>query len=147
MAEDNALDQNQSPDKSPRSSPAPLVRQPHGGALLRGGNWGNRGGGRPPSAIKAAMRASFEEMLPRLRKLTRTRKKTNADGTVTIEKPDVATLLRIAELFAKYGMDEAVSVADVRAALKKTRAEIDELLGADQGKVLWERISEHWLSL
>jgi hypothetical protein len=93
------------------------------------------------------MRESFDELLPRLRMLTRSRKKTNPDGTVSIEKPDVATLLRIAELFAKYGMDQAVSIADVREALKKTRAEIDELLGAETGKVLWERISEHWLSL
>jgi hypothetical protein len=93
------------------------------------------------------MRSSFEELLPRLRKLTRAKRIKGKDGTVTIERPDVAVLLRIAELFAKYGMDQAVSIADVRVALKKTRAEIEELLGPETAKVLWERISEHWVSL
>ena len=39
---------------------AELVPQPHGGALARGGYRGNKGGGRPPSAIREAFRRDLE---------------------------------------------------------------------------------------
>ena len=33
-----------------------LIPQPHGGALASGGTPGNKGGGRPPSALREAFR-------------------------------------------------------------------------------------------
>ena len=39
------------------------MRQPHGGAIKRGGNRGNKGGGRPPDKIRESARLSFAERL------------------------------------------------------------------------------------
>jgi hypothetical protein len=152
--EDQPSTTDETPGSSPdSSSPKPLVRQPHGGALLRGGNWGNRGGkGRPPSVIKEAMRAEFDELIPRLRKLTRPRwieeKDPKTGQTVKRKIPaDPMLVLQVANIFGRYGMDAAVSIADVRAALDETRREIEELLPPDLASVLLERIAEHWVKL
>ena len=41
----SGLRSERTPRNPTRVMQAQLVRQPHGGALKRGGNWGNRGGG------------------------------------------------------------------------------------------------------
>lgn len=48
--------------------PGPLVPQPHGGALRKGGQLGNKGGGRKPEWFRAAARDLLEQynLLPRL---------------------------------------------------------------------------------
>ena len=43
-----------------------LTPQAHGGALKQGGNFGNRGGGRPKSEIRKACAEAFDSRIPRL---------------------------------------------------------------------------------
>jgi len=43
--------------KTPVKTPVVLVSQPHGGAIQRGGNFGNRGGGRPSNALREQLEA------------------------------------------------------------------------------------------
>jgi hypothetical protein len=53
----------ESPKESPTYDPAALETLEKGGALLRGGNWGNRGGGRPRSAVREASKLAYDERI------------------------------------------------------------------------------------
>jgi hypothetical protein len=106
--------------KTPVVTPT-LVPQSHGGAIRQGGNPGNKGGpGRPPSAIRAALRQSFEERVKVLESI--------ADGEVVFklrsdgEKPSAADLtkvipsvadrLKAMDLLAKYGLGTTSTQTD-----------------------------------
>jgi hypothetical protein len=126
------------PHKKTTAKSTALVKraQPHGGALNSGGTPGNRGStGRPPSAIRAAARAGFDAMLPTLTKIARATKSKDADR------------IRAIDVLGKYGMDQAVSVADVRECLRQTTEEIREYLPPDQAETLLGRIRPIWMSL
>lgn len=71
-----------------------LVAQPHGGALLRGGNWGNKGGGSAPSAVRAAARKAFAERIPALA------------GIFDNEAEDGAVRIRALDLMARVGISK-----------------------------------------
>lgn len=73
-----------------------LVEQAHGGAILQGGNPGNKGGpGRPPSALRERMRGSLEERLKVLEEI--------ADDSDS--RP--ADRIRAVEVLARYGLGSA----------------------------------------
>jgi hypothetical protein len=110
--------------------------QPHGGALNRGGTPGNAGGtGRPPSAIRATAREEFDKLLPRIVRIARAKSTRDADR------------IRAVDMLGKYGMDQALSVADVRAALEQTVGEIRAMLPGEQADTLVARIRAHWMKL
>lgn len=70
-----------------------LIPQPHGGALLSGGTLGQRGGtGRPPSAIRALLRGSFEQRIRVLEEI--------ADNG----QASAADRIRAIDLLAKYSL-------------------------------------------
>ncbi len=79
-----------------REIAAPLpekVPQPHGGALYRGGVVGHRGGsGRPPSALRAAIRESLAVRLP------------IAERIADDENASDSDRLRAVELLCRYGL-------------------------------------------
>lgn len=73
-----------------------LVRQTHGGALLRGGVRGNRGGtGRPRNEIVAALRHALAERIPVLVAII--------DDPVSTH----AERIRALEVLARYGVGSA----------------------------------------
>ena len=80
---------------SEESSGAVLVPQPHGGAIIQGTNYGNKGGGRPPSAIRRTMRRSLDDRIPLLHAIA--------------DDPDVRPRDRIEalKLLAQYGLGES----------------------------------------
>lgn len=127
----------------PDATTVARIKQPHGGALLAGGVKGNRGG-RSPAALRSVCRNEFAKIIPKVKALTRATR--DADGKIT-ERPDPRTLLRAAELFARYGMDQAISVSDAKTALRATKAELDEYLPPDQAETLWNRIMSHWVKI
>lgn len=136
----NAPDQER---PKPDSTQVARIKQPHGGALLAGGVKGNRGG-RSPAALRSVCRNEFAKIIPKVKALTRATR--DAEGKIT-ERPDPRTLLRAAELFARYGMDQAISVSDAKTALRATKAEVDEYLPPDQAETLWNRIMSHWVKI
>jgi hypothetical protein len=119
------------------------IRQPHGGALLAGGVKGNKGG-RTPAALRNICRNEFATLIPKIKRLTQTKR--DEEGKV-LSEPDARILLKAAELFAKFGMDAAISVTDAKRALRATKAEIDEYLPAEQAEMLWNRIMSHWVKI
>lgn len=73
----------------------PLVKQPHGGALYAGGVPGNRGGGRPPSAVRQLARLEFEKRIPTLAKLADDKAQKTRDR------------IRAVDVLGKYGLGQA----------------------------------------
>lgn len=110
------------------------VRKPNG--QLVGGNPGNRGGGRPPSVIRADARGRFDELLPVLSTIAKSKK-----GVLTRDR------IRAADVLGRYGMDHSVSIADIRECLREQREEILEFLSQDQALQLLERLRPIWLKL
>lgn len=85
--------ENSGPDSGGQKVPVELVPQAHGGALYRGGNPGNVGGtGRPPSALRALLRKSFEERIIILEQI--------------VDNPDTSANDRIKAIdtLARYGL-------------------------------------------
>lgn len=70
-----------------------LIPQPHGGALLSGGEPGHKGGGgRPPSEIRARMRGSLAERIKIAEEIA------DADDSSDSDR------LRALDFLAKYGL-------------------------------------------
>jgi len=89
-----------------RAAPEALQPQPHGGALLSGGQLGNRGGsGHPPSVIRARCRESF---------LSRV---SIAERIADDESQDARDRLKALELLARLGLGslEAGAISDHQA--------------------------------
>ena len=70
--------------KTPVESPT-LVPQEHGGALLRGGNYGNKGGGRPPSEVRARCLGSFAERVAVLEEIADSKDSSPADRRAAVD--------------------------------------------------------------
>lgn len=106
------------------------------GGTLRRGNPGNKGGrGRAPSEIRAACREKFDKLLPKLDRIARAKTSKDSDK------------VRAIDVLGKYGMDQSVSLVDVKACLRQTTEEIREFLPPDQAEVLLGRIRPIWLNL
>lgn len=122
-----------------------MVRQSHGGMLKRGGNHGNKGG-RTPSVIKARLRKDFYEVMPLLKEFARAKGK-DADGKPIDLEIKMADRIRAIDVLAKHGLDQAVTLTDVREALRQTREVIGEFLPREQADALWSSIIPFWLAL
>ena len=74
-------------DRTEIAGPLPeKVRQPHGGALYRGGVIGHRGGpGRTPSALRAAFRVSLATRLHIAERIADDDKASNGDRLRALE--------------------------------------------------------------
>jgi hypothetical protein len=110
------------------------IIQAHGGALYRGGVPGNNGG-RPPSAIREKARESLVKLMPKLDQIAKARKSKNSDK------------IRAIEVLAKIGMDHAISIEDVKSALRETTQEIFDFLPRDQAEALVARLRPIWRKL
>jgi hypothetical protein len=125
-------------EKTPAKSPV-LVPQPHGGVLRQGGT--NKGGpGRPPSAIRATLRQSFEERVKVLEAIAdgEVAYKLRSDGEkmsaadLTKVIPSVADRLKAMDLLAKYGLGTTSTQTDTEGndamtltdAIRAARAEV-----------------------
>lgn len=107
-----------------------LVPQPHGGAILTGGQPGQTPGpGRPPSRIKAALRKSFDERIPALQEIADDR------------EGEVGDRLRALDMMAKYSdLDLNVDIELVEKLGAVVAAEI-------QDEEAMQRIKEQWLEI
>ena len=112
------------------------IRQPHGGALLAGGQPGNVGGvGRPPSALRERLRGSFHERVAVLEQIADDESATHRDR------------MRAVDILAKYGLGQLreVSVEDVRGRLSATLELLRQELDPDQADHLIMRLREIWI--
>ena len=110
--------------RSVAASAVPLVPQPHGGAL-QVGNPGNAGGtGRPPNALRAAMRGNLDEVIPDLHKRWQ-------------EKEIDA--IQYAEFLAKYAIGPLKGVSD--AELDRFASQVAEIVFQECGPEAFERVS------
>lgn len=108
--------------------------QAHGGVLRRGGT--NKGGtGRPPSEIRASCRERFDKLVPKLGRIASAKTSKDSDKIKAIE------------VLGRFGMDRAVSIVDVKSALKSTTEEIRDFLKPEQADALLARIQPHWRKL
>jgi hypothetical protein len=113
--------------KEPR--PPVLEAPPHGGLLKRGANYGNRGGRRPPNAIRIRLRGLTSDLLdelerridaaarPRLirAKLLRMTKERLADLLLEMDsglKLSLTELRQLLDTTAKYGLGTNVHSDD-----------------------------------
>ncbi len=120
-------------DQTEKPFPA-LVPQPHGGALYRGGVPGNRGGWKPPSALRARLRGSLDERVSVLEEI--------ADDTTAAP----GDRIRAVDVLAKYGLGAAteLTVDQVRERLARTVALVRETLPPEQADPLLHRMQEVW---
>lgn len=82
--------------KDPAEGEKPeLIPQKHGGALYAGGVPGNRGGGRPPSAVRQLAREAFEARIPMLADLADDSQQRTRDR------------IRAIDVLGKYGLGQA----------------------------------------
>lgn len=110
--------------------------QSHGGALLAGGAPNNRGGtGRPPSAIRATARQAFDEVLPIVTRIVKSKSTSDRDR------------IRGIDVLGKYGMGHPVSIDDVRDRLREQLEAIREFLPPEQSEVLIGRLKGIWMDL
>lgn len=123
-------------DSDPQSEPESAIgRQPgrNGGWLKRGGK--NPRAGRPPNVIKARCLRDFDEARPLLRQIA-----CDSDARV-------ADRLRAIAVLGRFGLDQNVSLADVRYCLVLTKRELAATVPSKELDALWKRILEHWLRL
>ena len=97
----------------------PLVEQPHGGALYRAGVPGNRGGGRPPSAVRRLARLEFEKRIPTLAELADSKTERTRDR------------IRAIDVLGKYGLGQARGLDE-----EEFEAVVLELAGAVQRRLV-----------
>jgi hypothetical protein len=121
-------------DKTSATPVGALVQQAHGGALRNGGT--NKGGpGRPPSAIRASARKRFDKLMPHLSAIVRDETSKDSDK------------IRAIEVLGRIGLDRAISIEDVKAALRETNHEIYDFLPRDQADALVARLRPIWRKL
>lgn len=121
-----------------------LNQQPHGGALVRAGY--RRPATPTPNDVRQLARKRFYQVVPQLNRIARNANRKTKSGA-TKRSYRVADQIRAAALLGQYGMDNHVSAADVRDALRQTTAEIREFLPPDQAQALLSKIAPHWLEL
>jgi hypothetical protein len=110
-----------------------LVPSPTGRGMLRhGSKKGNTPGpGRPPSAIREALRASFDKRITILEEI--------ADGG-----EQDSDRLKAVDILAKYGLGKDVSVEDVKSRLAQTLDIIDEECDGERAARIRERLRPVW---
>ncbi len=112
------------------------IQQPHGGALLAGGQPGNRGGlGKPPSALRERLRGSLDERVVVLEQI--------ADDETAMHRDRI----RAVDTLAKYGLGplKEVSVEDVRGRLSATLELLRKELDPGEADHLILRLREIWV--
>lgn len=126
----------------------------HGGGLIkRGQPPGVRQGGPTPNVIKQAARKDLAAVLPLLRLIVekgKANQKAPKNLRHLLEDGETVSMkdrTRAMELLAKIGMDQNVSLTDVRAMLVATRTELAEFLPKEQFDTIWPRIMGHWVKL
>lgn len=117
-----------------------MVRQAHGGMLKRGGR--NPNSGRTPSALKARLRRDFFSVAPLLKEFAEGKTRKGEDLDIKM-----ADRIRAIDVMAKHGLDQAVTLTDVREALRQTREIIGEHLDRERADALWSQIIPFWLAL
>jgi hypothetical protein len=119
--------------------------------LRRGSPPGVAQGGTTPNAIKRALRKDFAEVAPLLKLVVKGgRGKIPKKHRHMLEEGEVISMrdrLRALDILGKYAMDQNVALADVRAMLVATRAELAEFLPKEQFETIWPRIMGHWVKL
>ena len=89
---------------------AGLIPQAHGGALLRGGKPGNRGGsGRPPDVIRQRCRESFDKRIPILEQIADDKLKKGS------EQPRVRDRIMAIDTLAKHGFGGDTKIVAAQA--------------------------------
>lgn len=96
-----------------------LIPQPHGGYLRPGGMPGNRGGGRPPSAVRRLARLEFEKRIPTLAELADSKTERTRDR------------IRAIDVLGKYGLGQARGLDE-----EEFEAVVLELAGAVQRRLV-----------
>ena len=146
------------PDKAARKSgganSGELAKQPHGGALKRGGNYGNKGGGRPSKAIRGTFREILEQGLPHLLAFaTDAREKQRPvtcpecehDFTITLSAVKPADQLKAIEMSAKYGLTKEGYDKDLVDHLWEATALVLEQVA--DGEMLAAEIQNGWIPI
>lgn len=152
---------------NPRSGGPKLVPRPDGrGALLTGGVPGNRGGcGAVPSKVRAASRAAYDELVPRLLKMGL------GDGTIrlvgecencghtgepiTMDDVEAAIVapkeqIRAADVLGKYGLGQAKGVDHedlveyVKTLGEQVQDVLESRLGTEHAEELCQAIFTQW---
>lgn len=140
--------------KTSAKTSAPLVPQPHGGAL-QVGNPGNVGGpGRPPSAIREDLRGDFDERRRVLREIADAnlpiREKCPACGhepkPTTTELVAVRDRVRAIDIMGKYGLGTVreLSVDHVKSRLEEMYRLLAVELDAKTFQRIDQRMAEIW---
>lgn len=93
------------PAPSTPTALVPAVMPGRNGGTLNRGNPGNKGGGRPASVIREALRGDFEKRRRKLREIADN--KPDKDGKLPYTTADQ---LKALDLMAKYGMGQPVEV-------------------------------------
>ena len=111
------------------------IPQKHGGALLAGGQPGNRGGlGKPPSALRERLRGSLEQRIEVLEEI--------ADNPDALDRDRIKAV----DILGKYGLGtlRELSVEDVRERLRATLELLKQELHEDDADRLIARLRGIW---
>jgi hypothetical protein len=136
------------PGTLPKKVPTKVPQ--HGvGRLLDGGQFGNQGGGRPPSALRETLRRSFEDRVEILEKI--------ADGketrTVFVDRgrpveigPSHGDRIRALDTMAKYGLGATreLAVEAIRDRLVATVSLIRQMLSVSEADRLLSEMKGIW---
>ena len=120
-----------------REKPLPtLIPQAHGGALYRGGVPGNRGGWKPPSAIRARLRDSLDDRVTVLEEIA------DDPGMAASDR------IRAVDVLAKYGLGAAseVSVDQIREKLRRTLEIVRQAVPPGQVSAVIEALQKVWVA-
>ena len=112
---------------------ANLVRQPHGGALAKGGYPGNKGGGRPPSALREAFRGDLETARARIAEL--------------LADPDTkpSDIISIFDKLAKYSLREKREVVVMTPTVMNELGAVVACFVTD--KAAQDQIRDEWIGV
>lgn len=128
-----------------------LIPQEHGGALLAGGQPGNKGGGRTPSLTREAARLAFDKRIELLEQIADGEalvKIKDADGNVTVAttSPEVSDRLKAINLLGTYGLGAAkeVSADAVRDRVNLTLDIIQQRVSREQYLILVRELQTIW---
>ena len=105
---------NKKPPGDSGRDPGDLVPQPHGGALKRGGNYGNKGGRRETSRVRDRLTELRDDTLDELQEKLKAGNLSDSDA------------IKLASLAAKYTLRAVAYAKDL----------IDELWDATEGVLL-----------
>ncbi len=110
-----------------------LIPQRHGGALARGGYRGNKGGGRPPNALREAFRGDLETARARIAEL--------------LDDPDTkpSDVISIFDKLAKYSMREMEDVVVMTPTVMRELAAVVKRFVTV--KAAQEEIKDEWIGV